>query len=111
MFEAPSQARCTPPSCATESSPYSKNIGRRALRRALYRTPSVPGVHSVSVDRNSSRTIGAGIRRARVARKEGALHDFGKIHEREDGTVEIREVRREGRPLLWAELIGHPQST
>ena len=25
MFDAPSQAMCTPPSCATESSPYSEN--------------------------------------------------------------------------------------
>src|SRR5207249_9005178 len=36
------------------------------------------------------------LRRARVAREEGALHDLRQADEREDGAIEIREVRREG---------------
>src|SRR5260370_452401 len=77
----------------------------RGIERRRCRRPQRAGRQEFVEEQSAQ-----GFRRSRVAREEGALHDFGKIHEREDGTVEIREVRREGRPLLWAELIGHPQS-
>jgi hypothetical protein len=43
---------------------------------------------------------------AGVAREERALHRLGQVDEREDGTVEVRDVRREARPLVGAEGLG-----
>jgi hypothetical protein len=45
--------------------------------------------------------------RPRVAGEERALHDLGQVHEREDGRVEVREVRAQHRLLLVGEALGH----
>src|SRR5262249_40235454 len=46
-------------------------------------------------------------RRARIAREERALHHLGKIGEREDRAVEIRDVGRERRAFLGREPLPH----
>jgi hypothetical protein len=40
---------------------------------------------------------------ARVAREQGALHGLRQVHEREDGTVEVREMGGEKSALLVGE--------
>ncbi len=45
--------------------------------------------------------------RARIAGEQGALHDLGQVDEREDGRVEVREVRAQHRLLLVGEALGH----
>src|SRR5438093_1883943 len=49
------------------------------------------------------------LRRARIAREQRAFHDLGQVDEREDGAVEVGDVRRESGPLLRGELFGHPR--
>ena len=44
--------------------------------------------------------------RARVAREQRALHDLGKVDEREDRGVDVREVGSEPGPLLRGERLG-----
>src|SRR5262249_21542732 len=65
MFDAPSQARCTPPSWATESSPYSLNT--RSYSRSARAVP-MDGAACVSptCSRNSSRNS----RRSDLAERE-----------------------------------------
>src|SRR6266436_153420 len=43
--------------------------------------------------------------RARVAREERALDDLGEVDQREDGTIEVREVRGERGPFVGAERV------
>ena len=59
-FETPSHARCTPPSCATESSPYStntrsKSCSARAMPTSRAGAPSA-AARSANSSRNSRRS-------------------------------------------------------
>ena len=102
MFDAPSHARYTPPSWATESSPYSPLPRARGPDGGCARRRS-DLLQEFVEDEAAQR-----LRRARVAGEERALDDLGQVDEGEHGTVEIGEVRREGAPLLWSEgLHGH----
>src|SRR5262249_7577593 len=48
------------------------------------------------------------LRRARVPREERALDDFGQVHQREHGPVEVGEVGRQRRALFGGESLHHP---
>src|SRR5439155_12809234 len=50
------------------------------------------------------------LRRARVAREQRAPDDLGQVHQREDGTVEVGDVRGEGGALVRRELRSHLES-
>src|SRR5580765_1245160 len=97
-FEDCSHARCTPPSWATESSPYSMNT--RSYSSSARRNPDG------RVDREIAGEIEIGdelveeqppqaLVGTRIAREERALHDLGQVHQGEHRLVEIREVRPE----------------
>src|SRR5439155_23974469 len=45
--------------------------------------------------------------RSRIAGEQGALHDLGQVYEREDGRIEVREVRAQHRLFLVGEALGH----
>ena len=103
---------CAPPSCATESSPYSFSTrayslsARSAPTVARSRGPSgVPAGSSLPeelVEEQPPDRLG----RARVAREQRALDGFRKIAQREDGSIGVREVRRERARFVGRERLG-----
>src|SRR5215471_1220964 len=112
MFEAPSHARCTPPSWATESSPYSTNTRSKSCSArcaSLAGHSAAPGRLETAgaqelVEEEPAERLG----RARVAGEERALHDLRQAHEREHRAVEVGHIGLEGDLLVAGELFGHP---
>ena len=107
-FDDCSHARWTPPSCATESSPYSPKTRVVQLLRASQPDGRVDGqvAGEVEVADELGRGRGAaGSATPRVPREQRALHHLGQVHEREHRPVEVREVRAERRLLLGGEVL------
>ena len=107
-FEDCSQARWTPPSWATESSPYSlKTLAYSSSARSQpdggveARVAGDVELVDELVEEQPAEALG----RARVAGEQGALDDLGQVHEREHRPVEIREVPAEQLPLAGGELL------
>src|SRR5262249_10396334 len=116
MFEAPSHARCTPPSWATESSPYSTNTRAKLFgprgAGGCARSPS-SGAGTCRLEPAEAQQLGEEkpakrLGRARVAGEERPLDDFRQVHEREHRAVEVGHIGREGGPLVTGELFRHP---
>ena len=69
--------------------------------------PRAPDCAARQLARNSSRNSRrSDFARPRVAREQRALDGLGQVGQREDRAVEVGEVRRERRALLWREF-GH----
>src|SRR5881296_1960993 len=105
MFDAPSHARCTPPSWATESSPYSTNTrsnscSARCAPASPVAPPAAGGLEPPRAQELVEEQAAKRFGRARIAREERAFHDLRQVHEREHRAVEVGEVGSERGSLL-----------
>ena len=109
MFDACSQARCTPPSWATESSPYSKKTF--SYSSSARSTPIVASTRLIAGDVEVADELveeqpPQALRAAAVPREQGALDHLGQVDQREDGPIEVGEVTPEDVCLSVGELLG-----
>ena len=108
-LEACSHARWTPPSWATQSSPYSTNTFSYS---ASARWDADGGVDRLVAGgcrgrrRTRRGTAGAGaLGAAAVAGEQRPLHDLGQVDKREDRPVEVGEVAAQDVGLVRGELL------
>ena len=109
MLEACSQARCTPPSWATESSPYSKNTFSYSSSARCETDGGVDRVVAADVeiaDELVEEQPPQALRAAAVAGEQRALHHLGQVDEGENRPVEIGEVPPQDVGLVGGELLG-----
>src|SRR6266545_3597013 len=120
-FDAPSHARCTPPSCATESSPYSKNTrsyscSARAVAAAgaaVVASVVAPGANRGGDGGGETPPPSSTGKRVETptplcATNSSRNNRRSDFDEREHRAVEIGEVGGEDLTLLGAELLHRP---